>query len=441
MSKPRPGRYGIESVFSLTTLRPAYWKTLTNLRPDRASITVDGASFRFSDYLFTPASVFPSGAITKEQLAEVNLTHPPQLRLTSGEILFVPHSGKTALMTFVNQNDIEIRARTSLWSALLDPFLDTWEEQAAIDRQFAWLASMGLERKAVDQWRREVAVAMIAYNFGTMLWEWGALDLHDVLLAQHARLSRPAFKDFYWRAMRLAELDQVRPLRLRSSPATLGDALHSVLTEWHPRERRASEGDFTEHWQKVKQLQAQIDRELTTAYSEPHRRYHTQRHIEYCLDQLEDYWSHAVHLNEVRWALLFHDAIYDTRRNDNEARSADWACRLMTDLHRADEEIARVRALILATAHSGTAQTPDEALLLDIDLSILGADAATFDEYDQAIRAEYQWVPEDAYRAARSKVLQGFLERDRIFQTAAYRKSHETRARENIQRALLQLRA
>jgi predicted metal-dependent HD superfamily phosphohydrolase len=401
---------------------------------------VQDATLRFSNYLFTPASVFPNGAVAKQQIAEVNLTHPPQLRLTSGEILFVPHAGKTALMNFVNQNEIEIRARTSVWSALLDPFLDTWEEQDVIDRQFAWLASLGLERDAVDRWRREVAVAMLAYNFGTLLWEWGALDLHDVLVAQQARLSRPAFKDFYRRAMQLTALDRVRPQRLHSSPAQAGSALHAVLTDWCPRDRRASAGDFTEHWDKVKQLQARLYAELQAAYCEPHRHYHTLRHIEYCLDQLEDYWAHAVHLNEVRWALLFHDAIYDTRRNDNEARSADWASSVMTELQRPAEEIARVRALILATAHSSTSQTPDEALLLDIDLAILGADAATFDDYDRAIRSEYEWVPEDAYRAARSKVLQGFLARERIFQTAAYRKSHEAQARQNLERALARLR-
>ena len=54
-----------------------------------------------------------------------------------------------------------------MWGALLDPFLDTWEDQETIDRQFAWLARLGLEREAVDRWRREVAPAMYAYNFGT----------------------------------------------------------------------------------------------------------------------------------------------------------------------------------------------------------------------------------------------------------------------------------
>ncbi len=76
----------------------------------------------------------------------------------------------------------------------------------------------------------------------------------------------------------------------------------------------------------------------------------------------------------------------------------------MQEMQRPEEEIVRVRKMILATAHAGSAETPDEALLLDIDLSILAAADATFDEYDRAIRVEYQWVTEEAYRAARRSI-------------------------------------
>jgi predicted metal-dependent HD superfamily phosphohydrolase len=203
---------------------------------------------------------------------------------------------------------------------------------------------------------------------------------------------------------------------------TLENALHAVLIDWR-REDRAE----------------QLAAELKAAYSEPHRRYHTVQHIEFCLRELDQNCAHAIRANEVRWALLFHDAIYDPRRNDNEARSADWACRVMQEMERPKDGIARVRAMILATAHAAKATTPDEALLLDIDLSILGADAATFDEYDRAIRIEYEWVPAEAYRHARAAVLQGFLSRERIFETAAYR-NREAIARDNIQRALERLR-
>ena len=438
----KPGRYGIEKALSWIRWRPAYWKTLANLRPDRSSVTSDGATLRFVQYAFEPATIFPNGTVEPKQIAEVNLDLM-QLRLSSGEVLFIGYPDKAALLTFVNCNELQVERRISVWGALLDPFLDTWEDQETIDRQFAWLARLGLDREAVDRWRREVAPAMYAYNFGTMLWEWGSLAFSDVLSAQQARLSRAAFKDFYWRAMQVAALDPLQTDSFDGHTNTVDSALHAVLLEWYPKDLSGSSKDFTERWnartEQLDQLRKKLLAELTAAYSEPHRRYHTLQHIEFCLHEVGKHRPHAVRLTEIRWALLFHDAIYDARRNDNEARSADWACRVMQELQRPDDEIARVRKMILATAHAAKAETPDEALLLDIDLSILGGDETAFDEYDRAIRVEYEWVPEEAYRAARTNVLQGFLKRDRIFQTAAYRQQ-ESAARRNIERALEKLR-
>jgi predicted metal-dependent HD superfamily phosphohydrolase len=438
----KPGDFGIESALSWLRWRPAYWRTLRNLRSDRSSITADGSTLRFEQYAFEPATVFPNGAIEANQIAEVNLDLM-QLRLTSSEVLFVTHPSKAALLTFVNSNDLKVERRISVWGALLDPFLDTWEDQATIDRQFSWFAGLGLNREAVDRWRREVALAMYAYNFGTMLWEWGSLDFSDVLTAQQARLRRPAFNDFYWRAMQVAALDPLQTHSFEGHAYTADGALYDVLLEWYPKDLTGSSKDFTEKWnartEKLNELRKKLLAELTAAYSEPHRRYHTFQHIEFCLREIGKHRAHAVRPSEIRWALLFHDAIYDPRRNDNEARSADWACRVMQEMQRSDEEIVRVRKLILATAHAGNAETPDEALLLDIDLSILGADDATFDEYDRAIRVEYEWVPDEAYRSARANVLQGFLKRDRIFRTVAYRQQ-EAAARRNIERALERLR-
>lgn len=43
-------------------------------------------------------------------------------------------------------------------------------------------------------------------------------------------------------------------------------------------------------------------------------------------------------------------------------------------------------------------------LLLDVDLSILGATTARFGEHESQVRFEYSWVPEAAYRDAHGKV-------------------------------------
>jgi predicted metal-dependent HD superfamily phosphohydrolase len=192
---------------------------------------------------------------------------------------------------------------------------------------------------------------------------------------------------------------------------------------------------------RLKDLQEKLSTELSAAYSEPHRRYHTVTHVEKCLEELAGVEDCAVHAKEVRWALLFHDAVYDPRRHDNEARSADWACSIMAQLGRPEDEQARIRDMILATAHSSEPRAPDEALVVDIDLSTLGAEEAEFDDYDRAIRAEYARVPESEYRKARAMVLRSFLARKHIYRTRFYRERFEQPARANLVRALARLRS
>ena len=47
----------------------------------------------------------------------------------------------------------------------------------------------------------------------------------------------------------------------------------------------------------------------------------------------------------------------------------------------------------------------DEVLLIDVDLSILGAEAQRFAQYEQQIRAEYAFVPEDLFRTTDGRLL------------------------------------
>jgi len=79
------------------------------------------------------------------------------------------------------------------------------------------------------------------------------------------------------------------------------------------------------------------------------------------------------------------------------------------------------------------------ALLQDIDLSILGADAELYDRYEGWIRQEYEFVPEEAFRKGRSAVLQSFLDQDVIYHTIELRERLEVSARDNLSRALAKL--
>ena len=75
-------------------------------------------------------------------------------------------------------------------------------------------------------------------------------------------------------------------------------------------------------------------------------------------------------------------------------------------------------------------------LLADIDLAILGAAPARFAEYESQIRAEYAHVPQALFAGKRRNILQGFLDREHIFQTLPCRDRFEAAARRNLAHAI-----
>lgn len=176
--------------------------------------------------------------------------------------------------------------------------------------------------------------------------------------------------------------------------------------------------------------------ELAAAYSEPHRHYHTLAHIGACLAALDAYRMLASRPAEIAVALWFHDVVYDTHRDDNEALSGEWAARCLRRCRLADDVIARIEQMILATQHTTSEVTGDTALLLDIDLGILGQPVHVFDRYDADIRREYAWVADDAYRTGRRRVLESFLARPRIYTTDPFHEALDRPARSNLERAL-----
>jgi predicted metal-dependent HD superfamily phosphohydrolase len=181
--------------------------------------------------------------------------------------------------------------------------------------------------------------------------------------------------------------------------------------------------------------------QLVAAYSEEQRQYHTLQHLRECLAHLDAAASLALHPAEVELALWFHDAVYDPLRNDNEERSAEWAWRSILAAGCGEDLAQRVQALVLATKGHSASDDADTRLLLDIDLAILGAAPARFDEYERQVRAEYAHVTEAEYRFGRAEVLAAFLGRPRVYLTAAFHDALEHRARENLGRSLSALQA
>ncbi|WLQ17134.1 N-methyl-D-aspartate receptor NMDAR2C subunit [Hahella aquimaris] len=175
---------------------------------------------------------------------------------------------------------------------------------------------------------------------------------------------------------------------------------------------------------------------LRRAYTEPHRHYHTLDHIQACLRHLDEVPGELEDPRAVELALWYHDIVYQIGNADSEADSARRAVVELRQLGETPDMTAKVRALILHTRHPSQPDCHDAALLVDIDLAILGAAPALYDQYEAWIRQEYKDIPWPQYCAGRRRVLQGFLSDVFIYQTDKFRNERESTARANIERAL-----
>ena len=186
----------------------------------------------------------------------------------------------------------------------------------------------------------------------------------------------------------------------------------------------------------------EILRKLILAYSEPHRGYHTLEHIVSMLDEFEDVSIFVTDSNAVRFAIWYHDVIYDVNGDtsglSNEEKSA---LRAEIDLRKLDIPTKRVESacqMIRATSHQGGVKvlSQDEQFLLDLDLAILGKDRDTFTRYTSGSRYEYYSVPDEIYEFERKKILTKFFERDPLYQTSFFRDKYEESAKLNLSRVL-----
>lgn len=181
--------------------------------------------------------------------------------------------------------------------------------------------------------------------------------------------------------------------------------------------------------------------ELAPRYAEPHRHYHGIDHIEALARLFVDVaagpgWRAPV---EVQLAILFHDAIYEPGRPDNEARSAELAIE-----HLADTQIdhARIAMMIRATkTHDqlGDPSDHDLAHFIDADMAIIGTPADIYDRYAEAVRLEFAAIPTKAYQRGRAAFLSHQQARPTLFHTPYFRARYEAQARANLERELATL--
>ncbi|MFI5822780.1 hypothetical protein ACIA8I_27335 [Streptomyces rishiriensis] len=172
---------------------------------------------------------------------------------------------------------------------------------------------------------------------------------------------------------------------------------------------------------------------LLARWQEPQRRYHTLTHLTAVLDHVDELVEHAADPDVVRLAAWFHDAVYLPDRSENEERSARLAERALTEAGAQPERTAEVARLVrLTVTHDPADDDPDGQVLCDADLAILAAPPAAYAAYTAAVRAEYHFVPNDAFRAGRADVLRQLLALPSLFRTPHGSRTWEETARYNV---------
>ncbi len=175
--------------------------------------------------------------------------------------------------------------------------------------------------------------------------------------------------------------------------------------------------------------------ELLRAYASPKRGHHNLRHIEDCLEKLASIGGFsAKDAAMMQLAIWYHDCVYDPRSPVNEENSAQKLTEVMKRHGVAAKTRDLVESLIMNTKPGWVAQTYNEKLIVDIDMSILGSDPATFRRYESGIAAEYSAYSRKLYCAGRVNFLRNLCERPRIFLTDLFHDHYEAQARANMEK-------
>ena len=182
------------------------------------------------------------------------------------------------------------------------------------------------------------------------------------------------------------------------------------------------------------QLKETIFSDLVNAYAHPSRHYHNLEHIQNLLILSELFKENRDNLITLQLSTWFHDYIYNSQAQDNERQSAAYAEKKLRQLNIAPHIIQLVKLIILSTEkHQPLTANINNAIFLDMDLSILGASKDKYLQYSQAIRQEYIWLNDLEYQKARKQVLSNFLARKRIYFTDLFYQKLEAQARNNLE--------
>lgn len=173
-------------------------------------------------------------------------------------------------------------------------------------------------------------------------------------------------------------------------------------------------------------------KEIEESYSQKNQFYHNLSHIKSIFHYLEPVKPDISDWDTIIFSSFYHDIIYNIHSSKNEENSAELAGKRLKEISYPDELIKKSINQILATKEHKTTTDSDTDLFTDADLAILGQDQNIYKEYCSLIRKEYAIFPDFIYNKGRIKVLNHFLEMERIYKSAYFYQTLEEKARQNI---------
>lgn len=197
--------------------------------------------------------------------------------------------------------------------------------------------------------------------------------------------------------------------------------------------------ELTGKYTADERLKNQLWQEIEDNYSNKKRHYHTLQHLQNLLPLLQQVKEDIKDWDTILFSFYYHDVIYNALKRTNEEKSAEFAKIKMQLIGAPGPMIEKCVQQILATKDHLINEDMDTNFFTDADLSILGQEWSVYENYYKQVRKEYSLFPDLIYIPGRKKVLQHFLQMERIFKTDFFFNKFELQAKENLQKELNQL--
>jgi cytidyltransferase-like protein len=152
---------------------------------------------------------------------------------------------------------------------------------------------------------------------------------------------------------------------------------------------------------------------ITQYYNSPGRHWHNAKHPAWMLDRLNQMYCQTLTKDEYEilcYAIVYHDAVYDPTRNDNEERS----CNEFTKNHPNHPLSGNITDCIMATKNHNPTTNKLQSIMIELDTWVLHCSINELIDYEHQIFLEYQFTDIDTYIDKRCEFLTKMNDRPEI---------------------------